>query len=407
MKRERNSFVTNGIRCGFLYLRAVLLGILLVGVFYAAREKTKPFDSFAGKSAGGSTSRCNLFAGKWVYDNESQPLYSGKKCSFMDDGMACEKYGRPNLTYLHWRWQPHGCDLPRFDAAAVLGMLRGKRLVFVGDSLNRNQWVSMVCLLEKSIPPALKSVNFEFNNSLLTFKATEYNATIDFYWAPLLVESNCDDPGYHRLTERIIRVNSIEKHAQHWIDADILVFNSYLWWRWLQVKVLKEGSFGSPDRVWEEMGMVPTYEMVLKTWSDWLEVHADRTKTKVFFVSSSPTHANAEYWGKPAGLNCYNETEPIMDQGYWGRDSDPEMMRMVEAAVTRLRDRGLEAHVLNITQLSEYRKDGHSSIFRKYWDPLTKEQLDHPQSYADCTHWCLPGVPDVWNQLLYARLLGY
>ncbi|KAG6421405.1 hypothetical protein SASPL_117957 [Salvia splendens] len=33
----------------------------------------------------------------------------------------------------------------------------------------------------------------------------------------------------------------------------------------------------------------------------------------------------------------------------------------------------------------------------------------HPSTYAgggiDCSHWCLAGVPDTWNQLLYTILL--
>jgi hypothetical protein len=33
----------------------------------------------------------------------------------------------------------------------MLERLRGKRLVFVGDSLNRNMWESLVCILRNSI----------------------------------------------------------------------------------------------------------------------------------------------------------------------------------------------------------------------------------------------------------------
>lgn len=41
--------------------------------------------------------------------------------------------------------------LRRFNALDLLERLRGKRLVFVGDSLNRNMWESLVCVLKNSV----------------------------------------------------------------------------------------------------------------------------------------------------------------------------------------------------------------------------------------------------------------
>lgn len=46
----------------------------------------------------------------------------------------------------------------------------------------------------------------------------------------MLVESNCDDPIDHHVMERVIKVQKIEKHAKHWTDADMLVFDSFMWW---------------------------------------------------------------------------------------------------------------------------------------------------------------------------------
>ncbi|XP_058185147.1 protein trichome birefringence-like 34 [Rhododendron vialii] len=408
-KRIRPCGSGGGIRCSIHGLTTIFVFYALV--FFTAREKKMVV---LDVEKGG---KCDLSAGKWVYDDSNSsnyPSYKTQECSYMDDGMACEKFGRKDLNYQHWRWQPHDCDLPGFNAEAMLEMLRGKRLVFVGDSLNRNQWVSMVCLVDASIPLAQKSLNFELNGSLFTFKATEYNASIDFYWAPLLLESNCDGPYNHRIKERIVRVHAIEKHARHWTNADILVFNSYIWWTSHKMKI-QWGSFESPGEVdGDYLEAQRIYEMALKTWSDWLETRVNRTKTRLFFVSFSPTHERAEEWGKPADQNCYNETEPISKEGYWGRGSDPKMMgidpkmmQIVEKSVFELQKKGVEIQILNITQLSKYRKDAHSSIYKRHWSPPTKEQLGKPKTYADCMHWCLPGVPDVWNELLYAHLKKY
>ncbi|PWA83676.1 hypothetical protein CTI12_AA165540 [Artemisia annua] len=50
---------------------------------------------------------------------------------------------------------------------------------------------------------------------------------------------------------------------------------------------------------------------------------------------------------------------------------------------------------LNTTTLSDYRIDGHPTIYgRRKGSPLKGE---------DCSHWCLPGVPDVWNQIFSSK----
>ncbi|KAI4374209.1 hypothetical protein MLD38_012226 [Melastoma candidum] len=398
----------------FRSLVVLLLLATLLTVVYLSRESAKEVVINTGTTAASNsevttprnstkTEECDLFSGMWVFDNISYPLYQEKECKYMSDQLACIKYGRKDLKYQHYRWQPHGCDLPRFNASMLLDQLRNKRLVYVGDSLNRGQWVSMVCLVESAISPARKSFSYHHNNSLIVFQVSDYNASIEFYWAPLLVESNSDDPFNHRLPDRIVRIQAIEKHARHWSDADVLVFNSYLWWRRPEMKLLW-GSFEAGDGLYKDVLMPRAYEMALQTWSDWMEIHVNRTKTRVVFVTMSPTHEKAEEWDGVPGRNCYGETEPVTKEGYRGSDWDPAIMQAVEVAMERLRKKGLLVEVLNITQLSEYRKEAHPTVYRRQWEPLTTSQLANPISFADCTHWCLPGVPDIWNQLLYASI---
>ena len=96
-----------------------------------------------------------------------------------------------------------------------------------------------------------------------------------------------------------------------------------------------------------------------------------------------------------------------MKEGYHGRDLYPGLRRMVENAINGLKRKGLTVQMIDITQLSDYRKDAHTSIYRKMWGRISKEQIKNPKSHADCLHWCVPGVPDVWNELLYAYIFYF
>ncbi|MCH82770.1 protein YLS7-like, partial [Trifolium medium] len=106
-----------------------------------------------------SSEKCDVFSGKWVFDNASYPLYNESDCPYMSDQLACHKHGRNDLGYQHWRWQPHDCNLKRWNVKEMWEKLRGKRLMFVGDSLNRGQWISMVCLLQSVIPADKRSMS--------------------------------------------------------------------------------------------------------------------------------------------------------------------------------------------------------------------------------------------------------
>ncbi|CAI0451215.1 unnamed protein product [Linum tenue] len=50
---------------------------------------------------------------------------------------------------MRWRWKPDGCELPVFNPAQFLEIVRGKSLAFVGDSVGRNQMQSLICLLSR------------------------------------------------------------------------------------------------------------------------------------------------------------------------------------------------------------------------------------------------------------------
>jgi len=132
----------------------------------------------------------------------------------------------------------------------------------------------------------------------------------------------------------------------------------------------------------------------METWAKWVSNNVDPKKTKLFFRSLSPQHA--KQW-------CYNSSQPLnLNETY----SSQLPIWMTETVEGLIKEMNKEVHVvnyMNITKLSQYRRDAHPSI---YWSTQWKDGLEkvNIRALADCSHWCLPGLPDTWNRLLYASL---
>lgn len=61
-----------------------------------------------------SPGACDYSNGKWVWD-ETYPFHTyTENCPFVDPGFQCSHNGRKDEGYRKWRWQPDGCDLPRY-----------------------------------------------------------------------------------------------------------------------------------------------------------------------------------------------------------------------------------------------------------------------------------------------------
>jgi hypothetical protein len=64
----------------------------------------------------------------------------------------------------------------RFDPVSMLEKLRGKRIMFVGDSLQLGQWLSFVCLVNSAVPdtPGAKSMERSRTLSVYTVEVRPY-----------------------------------------------------------------------------------------------------------------------------------------------------------------------------------------------------------------------------------------
>jgi len=97
---------------------------------------------------------------------------------------------------------------------------------------------------------------------------------------------------------------------------------------------------------------------------------------------------SGQKWGESAANTCVGETKPFFGSKYPEGALPPELV--LEKVLRSMKN---PAKLLDITALSQLRKDGHPSVYGA-----------GGHRGLDCTHWCLPGVPDTWNVLLYAAL---
>uniref|UniRef100_A0A803LVZ0 Trichome birefringence-like C-terminal domain-containing protein n=1 Tax=Chenopodium quinoa TaxID=63459 RepID=A0A803LVZ0_CHEQI len=130
------------------------------------------------------------------------------------------------------------------------------------------------------------------------------------------------------------------------------------------------------------------YNIALRTWAKWVDDNIDSRKTQVFFQGVSAAHINGSEWGEPRAKFCRKETRPVLGSVYPGGSHPGEVI--VRKVLSRMKK---PVHLLDITLLTQLRKDGHPAIYAGGGPKL-----------LDCSHWCLPGVPDTWNQLLYSIL---
>ncbi|KAF3968395.1 hypothetical protein ACB098_08G022900 [Castanea mollissima] len=338
-------------------------------------------------------SSCALFAGTWVRD-DTYPVYQSSNCPVIDPEFNCQMYGRPDSDYLKYRWEPLNCQLPRFNGLEFLVHMKGKTVMFVGDSLGRNQWESLICLISATAPTT--STQVIRGDPLSTFQFLDYGLSILFYRATYLVDIAMVEG------KRVLKLDDISGNGDAWRNVDVLSFNTGHWWT-------HKGSLQGWDymesggKYYQDMDRLAALEKGLRTWAHWVENNVDSSRTRVFFLSISPTHNNPSEWDAGATpsttKNCYGETAPVATSGStYSAGAYPDQMRVVD---TVIRDMRSPVYLLDITMLSKLRKDGHPSI---YSGDLTPEQKANPARSADCSHWCLPGLPDTWNQLFYTAL---
>ncbi|KAL3643499.1 hypothetical protein CASFOL_014314 [Castilleja foliolosa] len=310
---------------------------------------------------------CNLYKGKWAFD-PSYPFYRSKSraqpkgCPFIDPEFDCTNFGRADTAYLKYAWKPDGCKMPRFNGLEFLKRWRGKRIMFVGDSLSLNQWQSLACMIHAFVPNSNIAYTRQGTLSSVTFR--DYRVSLLYYRSTYLVD----------IIGGVLKLDSIVE-GKAWLGMNVLVFNTWHWW----VHTGSAQGWNKMEyngRQVKDMDRHVAFRRGLTTWARWVDRYVNPVVTKVFFQGISPSHYKCNGQKQPSAASATQVNMPQEAQIVY------DVLRTIRKPVT----------LLDITGLSQLRIDAHPSIY------------GGAGAGNDCSHWCLAGLPDTWNQLLYASL---
>ncbi|XP_024625765.1 protein trichome birefringence-like 20 isoform X8 [Medicago truncatula] len=341
---------------------------------------------------------CDYLIGNWVHDKRG-PLYNGTTCNEIRENQNCIVNGRPDTSYLYWRWKPNECDLPIFDPNTFLKLMSNMNIVFVGDSLSRNQLESLICLLSTVSKP--KYINHI--GSIGRWYFPSYNANLTSYWAPFLVKGDQrrkEGPNYNT-----IHLDHVSENWAKDIDQMDLIMLSFGHWFLDIPSVYYENDSVIGCSICHDLKSkyndIGFYVPMRKALRIALNTIIERKMVKgneidVIVRTFSPTHFEGSWdkGGTCSKKNPYKYEEKKLE----GMEAKIRSMEIEEAenAKEKSKQVGLNLKVLDITKLALLRPDGHAGAYR-YPFPFAKTIPKNVQN--DCTHWCLPGPIDTWNEI--------
>ncbi|KAM7259024.1 hypothetical protein ACFE04_014765 [Oxalis oulophora] len=343
---------------------------------------------------------CNFAKGRWVADSR-RPLYSGYGCKQWLSGMwACRLTQRTDFSFEEYRWQPKNCKFPEFERSEFLKRMQDKTIAFIGDSLGRQQFQSLMCMATGGDEsPEIENIGWFYGLVKArgakrpdgwAYRFPKTNTTILYYWSSTLcdlVPLNITD----KASNISLHLDRPPAFMRRFLDRfDVLVLNTGHHWnegkfegnRWIMY--LNEKPIDTENKNLVDIRNAKNF--TVHNVVRWLDSQIpSHPRLRIFFRTISPRHFKNGDWN--TGGSC-DSTIPLTGGSEVKHGGSKDTV--VNSAV-----QGTRIKILDITALSDLRDEGHISRYS-----IKK----NPPNGSDCLHWCLPGIPDTWNELLAVQV---
>lgn len=252
-----------------------------------------------------------------------------------------------------YEWVVNKCT-PKYthlQKTEMLAKIRNEWLTFIGDSLSRNFYYALVCLLYDEPYQTRRVAHYDEVRYY-----TAYNATVARMWSTFLVM-----PDLH-----LRSVKQYWPHPVPELGVDITISKGI---QNTTIMVLGTGGW------WGE-GYRPVFKAAITVVLEYLQSFSG---VVVFQLQGRTQH-----------YPCFNRTTPLEQIS----DTVPRDYDTFRGVLDVLETRYKTVRFLRTEKISEYRIDSHPSSV-----------ITYKSKKKDCQHWILPGVPDTWTQLLFNYML--
>lgn len=298
-----------------------------------------------------------------------------------------------------YEWVPDHCDLVRFNKATGCSLLKERSVLFVGDSVTFQLFLSFALLLNASFPARAYGHRSEF-----VVAATACDGLLHLNWHRNdMLMSHVEAS---RLLGRKIRYGELAyaPFMRKAVESDIVVLGGGHHF---------DGADGTPlyslandTRSWKEL-------CIHSALSKLIVLRAMRGLMPASVVLTSTTRAivRCTQFDKPISPSSLGSTviaerntsttNRVEDASEW-RYARQWAVWAASVPTIRKIARINNVSFLDIDAIAATRPDMHLGHYKR-WEGYPSALL--AAADADCVHYCLPGVPDTWSRLLFNLLI--